>query len=82
MYTVYILKCSDGSLYTGIAKDLSKRLQVHISGKGSKYVKTRLPFQLIYSEQHPDRSTSSKRESQIKSWSRQEKISNLKLKLT
>lgn len=79
MYYVYVLKCSDSSYYTGIATNLDSRLQKHRDRKGSKYVATRLPFLLIYSEVHPDRSTASKREYEIKSWSRTEKIKNLNL---
>lgn len=80
MYTVYVLKCSDGTFYTGIAKDLESRLETHRSKKGSKYVATRLPFQLAYQESQPDRSTASKREYEIKSWTREEKILKLGLR--
>lgn len=73
MYTVYILKCADGSLYTGIAKDLEKRMEMHRTGTGSKYVRARLPFTIVYTEQKRNRSTASKREAAIKKLSRQEK---------
>ena len=79
MYHLYILKCSDNSLYTGITTDIERRLEVHRSGKGSKYVRARLPFILIYQEEYPDKSTASKREAEIKSWSRAEKIKKLGL---
>ncbi len=79
MYYLYIILCSDNSLYTGITNNIDKRLLTHISGKGSKYVKTRLPFRLIYHEEMQDRSEATKREIQIKSWSREKKIKELKL---
>jgi putative endonuclease len=81
MYYLYILKCSDGSLYTGIAKNLKERLSSHREGTGSKYVRARLPFKLLYKEKHKNRSLASKREYEIKSWSRDKKIENLDLEL-
>lgn len=80
-YTLYILLCADNTLYTGIALDLESRLSVHASGKGAKYVRNRLPFKLVYSEILPDKSAALKREIEIKSWSRQEKIVRLRLEL-
>jgi len=74
MFFVYILKCRDGTFYTGIAKDLEKRLEVHMSGKGSKYVRTRRPFKLVYSEKAESKSAAMKRENQIKQMSRTEKL--------
>lgn len=73
MYTLYLIRCSDDSLYTGIAKDLEKRLAVHKNGKGSVYVRARLPFSLVYTEKHKDRSRATKREMEIKKMTRQEK---------
>lgn len=73
MYTLYILKCSDGTLYTGIAKDLNKRLVVHKSGKGSKYVRARLPFKLVFQKEMEDKSSALKEEYRIKNLSRVEK---------
>jgi putative endonuclease len=73
MYTLYIIRCADDSLYTGIAKDLEKRLMVHQSGKGSVYVRARLPFSLVYTEKHKDRSRATKREMKIKKMSKAEK---------
>ena len=52
---VYILRCSDGSYYTGWTNDLSKRLLSHNSGKGAKYTKSRLPVELVYYEISPDK---------------------------
>ena len=73
MYTLYIIRCADDSFYTGIAKDLDKRLEVHKTGKGSVYVRARLPFSLVYTEKHRDRSRATKREIEIKKMTRQEK---------
>ena len=73
MYFVYILKCVDSTFYTGIAKDIEARLETHKEGKGSKYVRARLPFTLIYKETIPTRSQALKRELQIKSMNKVEK---------
>ena len=73
-FQVYILQCRDGSLYTGYAKDLKARLKVHAQGRGSKYVKSRMPFRLVYSESAETKSEAMRRENQIKSLTRQEKI--------
>jgi len=72
-YIVYILKCSDGSFYTGITNNLKQRLEKHKSRKGSKYVAARLPFELVYTENAKSRSAASKREYEIKQMSRLEK---------
>ncbi len=73
MYTVYILHCADNSLYTGIAKDLEKRLEMHRAGTGAKYVRGRLPIKLVYTEEWKDRSSATKREMEIKKLTRKEK---------
>ncbi|PLX28437.1 hypothetical protein C0581_02300 [Candidatus Parcubacteria bacterium] len=78
MYTLYILQCSDGSLYTGIAKDLDKRLETHKQGTGSKYVRARLPFSLVYTEKCKNRSIATKREMAIKKLTRQQKLKLIK----
>ena len=76
---VYIVKCSDNSLYTGITVDLERRVEEHnTSNKGAKYTKSRRPVHLVYSETHQDRSSASKRESAIKKLSRSEKLILLK----
>ena len=72
-YTLYILRCSDNTLYTGITNDLEHRLEVHRSGKGAKYVRTRLPFKLVYQEELPDKSSALKREIEIKNLTRSKK---------
>ena len=74
MWSVYIVRCTDGTYYTGIARDLDKRIEVHNAGKGAKYTQRRLPVVLVYSEVAEDRSAASKREYQIKQLSRPEKI--------
>ena len=63
---VYMVRCRDNSLYTGSTNDLSRRIQVHNSGKGAKYTKSRLPVTLVYREECPDKSTALKRECEIK----------------
>ena len=73
MYFVYILKCKDGSLYTGITTDLARRLEEHKSGKGAKFTRARKAGKIVYSERKRNRSTASRREAEIKSWSREEK---------
>jgi len=65
-YIVYILRCGDGSLYTGITNDLEHRLAVHNSGKGAKYTRSRLPVELVYQEEFSDKSAALKREIAIK----------------
>jgi putative endonuclease len=72
---VYIVACSDESLYTGITTDRERRIAEHKgSKKGAKYTRNRRPVDLVYSEMHPDRSTASKREYEIKKLSRAEKL--------
>lgn len=80
-YFVYVLLCSDNSLYSGITNDLEKRMRVHQDGKGSKYVRSRLPFKVVYSEEHPNKSSAGKRENEIKHWRREKKIKELCLKI-
>ena len=70
---VYILKCSDGTLYTGWTTDVQKRLEAHNSGKGAKYTRSRLPAELVYTEEYDDKIEAQKREYAIKQLSRAEK---------
>jgi putative endonuclease len=79
---IYILKCSDDSLYTGYTTDVERRLSDHNKGKGSKYVRSRLPAQIIHTEEFATKEDAMKREFEIKSWSRVEKIRNLRLPLS
>ena len=75
LYFVYILECNDGSLYTGIAKDVEKRLIEHnTSDKGAKYTKVRRPVKLVYKEASENRSSASKREYAIKKLTRLKKL--------
>jgi len=74
-YFVYILECSDGSLYTGITKDVEKRLEEHnTKDSGAKYTKARRPVKLLYKESSLDRSSASKREYKIKKLTRLKKL--------
>jgi len=82
MWFLYILKCSDNSLYTGITNDIHKRLASHKAGKGSKYVRSHLPFILIHQEEFATKEEACKREFEIKHWSRAEKVQKLGLALT
>ena len=72
-WELYILLCGDGTLYTGIARDAEKRLEVHRSGKGAKYTRGRGPLQIVYRERCPDHGTALRREYAIKQLSRDEK---------
>jgi len=71
---VYLLRCADGTLYTGIAKDVSRRCQQHNAGTASRYTRSRLPVVLAYQEVHASRSLALKREVAIKAMSRREKL--------
>ena len=73
-YWVYILRCGDGSLYTGIARDVERRLAVHRSGKGAKYTRSRLPLTVVYREEQPDKPAALRREMAIKRLTRAEKL--------
>ena len=78
----YLLRCADDTLYCGITNDLEKRLAAHNAGTASKYTRVRVPVELVFSEPCTDRSVASKREMEIKSLKRAEKLvliqSNLK----
>lgn len=74
-YFVYIVRCKDGSLYTGKANDLSSRIQAHSSGKGAKYTRSRLPVELVYSEMSETNREAAQRECEIKKLTRAEKES-------
>ena len=72
-YLVYILRCGDGTLYTGCTNDLPRRLQAHQSGRGAKYTRSRLPVTLQYQEPQPDKSAALKQEAAIKKLTRAQK---------
>ena len=73
-YLVYILRCGDGTLYTGCTNDLPRRLKAHQSGRGAKYTRSRLPVELVYQEAVPDRSAALRREAAIKRLDRRRKL--------
>lgn len=71
---VYMLRCADGTLYTGWTNDLTRRVQAHQSGKGAKYTRSRRPITLVYWEQIPDKRTALRREAAVKQLPRAEKL--------
>lgn len=75
-WQVYILRCADGSLYTGIARDLERRVAEHngAGGAGASYTRSRRPVRLVYSEGADNRSAASRREYEIKQLSREDKL--------
>jgi len=77
---VYLLRCADGSLYTGITTDVKRRCQQHNDGTASRYTRSRRPTRLVYREAHPNRSSALKREAAIKSMTRQEKVAMIRLR--
>lgn len=74
MYYLYILECKGGSLYTGITTDVARRLEEHRSGIGGHYTRAKQAKRIVYTEEHPDRSSASKREAEIKRWPRKKKL--------
>ena len=74
MYYVYILRCRDETLYTGITTDVERRAAVHNRGKGAKYTRSRLPVTVVYREPQPDKSAALKRELEIKGLTRDQKL--------
>ncbi|MEY8391018.1 GIY-YIG nuclease family protein [Lachnospiraceae bacterium] len=69
----YMLRCSDGTLYTGWTNNLEKRLKAHNEGKGGKYTRVRTPVELVYFEEYETRQEAMKREAQIKRLTRNDK---------
>ena len=78
MYFVYILECADKTLYTGITTDLSRRLHEHKAGKGGHYTRAHSALKIVYREKCDSRSSTSKREAEIKKLSRQAKLNLIK----
>ena len=72
-WVVYILECRDSSLYTGITKELDRRVAEHEDGSGAKFTRGRGPFQVVYTEEQPNRSAALRRELEIKSMRRSAK---------
>ena len=71
---VYILRCADGTLYTGWTNDMQKRLAAHNDGRGAKYTRSRRPVLLVYEEECEDKSAALRREAALKRLSRAEKL--------
>lgn len=71
---VYMLRCGDGTLYTGITDDVQRRLEVHRSGKGAKYTRGRGPLELVRQERYETKSEALRREAAIKALTRQQKL--------
>jgi len=78
MWHVYIIQCSDDSLYTGVTTDVSRRVKAHNEKSGGSYTRVRTPVKLVYQEPQPDQSSALKREAQIKKWSRAKKLARIK----
>jgi len=72
-FLVYILRCSDGTYYTGQTNDLEKRLVQHNEGRGGRYTRARMPVELVFSEDQPTRADAMRREARIKKLPRQAK---------
>ena len=77
---VYIVRCGDGTLYTGIAKNVIRRCQQHNAGTASRYTRSRLPVKLVYQESLASQSLALKREAAIKALPRQEKLALIRLR--
>lgn len=73
-WKLYILRCRDGSLYTGITTDVEARLEAHRTGKGAKYTRGRAPLELVYTEECGDHSSALKRELTMKALTKQQKL--------
>ncbi|KND48138.1 MAG: putative endonuclease [Parcubacteria bacterium C7867-006] len=78
MYFVYFLECADKSIYTGITTDVKRRFAEHKAGKGGHYTSSKRAVKIVYTEEHSDRSSASKREAEIKCWSRNKKLELIK----
>ncbi len=72
-WQLYLLRCGDGTLYTGIALDAQKRLAMHQRGRGAKYTRGRGPLELVYTETCPSHSDALRRELEVKKLTREEK---------
>ena len=74
MWFVYILKCKDGTLYTGSTNNLEKRFRTHKDGKGAKYTKSHKPQRIVFSKKYGNKILAQRKEREIKNWTRKEKI--------
>ncbi len=79
-WTVYMLRCGDGTLYTGCTNDLPRRIASHQSGRGAKYTRSRPPVVLVYRETAADKSEALRRERAIKALTRQQKLALIQRK--
>ena len=75
---VYLVECADGSLYTGWAVDVERRVKAHNAGQGARYTRWHRPVKLVYVEEHPDRRAAMQREAEIKRWPREKKLQLVK----
>ncbi|HEX4404887.1 MAG TPA: GIY-YIG nuclease family protein [Polyangia bacterium] len=71
---VYVVRCADGSLYTGISTDVTARVAAHNAGRGARYTRSRRPVELVHTERKNSQSTALKREAAIKAWPRARKM--------
>jgi len=78
MHYVYIVKCADGTYYTGYTNDLDRRIEQHNQGEGAKYTKGRRPVELVYSKEFDSKSKAMKREYEIKQLKRKNKLKLIK----
>jgi len=74
MWFVYIIKCKDGTLYTGFTDDLEKRFEAHKNGKGAKYTRSHKPEKVVFFEKHVKKVVALKRERELKKLTREEKL--------
>src|SRR6476469_8824242 len=77
---VYILRCADGSLYTGMSADVKRRCRQHNDGTASRYTRSRRPTRRVWQEAHPGRSSALKREAAIKAMPRRDKLALIRLR--
>lgn len=73
-WTVYLLRCSDDTLYTGIARDLARRVAQHDAGRGARYTRGRGPVRVLWSETRRTHGAALRREAEIKRWPRERKL--------
>jgi len=78
MYFVYLIECSDKTLYTGITTDVQRRFKEHKTGVGGHYTRSKQVVKVLYTEQFATRSEALKREAQIKGWRREKKLNLIK----
>ena len=74
MWYVYILRCSNSALYTGITNDVERRFNEHIAGRGGKFTRSFTPEEILFTERHPSKASALAREALIKQWSRKRKL--------